>query len=126
MSLFSSGVARRASEPWTYLEVGPIARPILPTNCAPRFGGGRRARVNALDAEPPGFAGRLFPQERLLSRKSPICRSAEVVRWARSVQGLLARARPLDLPLPAASGGRLPEAEGDSERTVRSSQMIGL
>ena len=38
--------------------------------------------------------------------------SAEVVRWARSV---LARARPLDLPLqklPAASDGRLPEAEG--------------
>ena len=41
--------------------------------------------------------------------------SAEVVRWARSVQGLLAGARPLDLPLqklPAASDGRLPEAEG--------------
>ena len=51
--------------------------------------------------------------------------SAEVVRWARSV---LARARPLDLPLPKSPAARTDgfrKPRGMSERTVKSSQMIG-
>jgi len=54
--------------------------------------------------------------------------SAEVVRWARSVQGLLAGARPLDLPLPKSPAARTDgfrKPRGMSERTVKSSQMIG-